>query len=116
MNTKLKQLTDDIVYLPHKHETDRPILAAISGKNRTLIVDAGNSTAHASLFRNELERNNIQMGDLLVITHWHWDHIFGMHGMGLPTIAHRITRDKIVEMKDYQWTDEALDKRVEEEL
>ena len=46
----LKQLTEHIRYLPACEQGDRPALAYILGQNRALMVDAGNSPAHARLF------------------------------------------------------------------
>ncbi|MGG1662161.1 MBL fold metallo-hydrolase [Brevibacillus sp. NRS-1366] len=112
--TELIRITDKILYMLPEDETDRPILAAISGVNRTLIVDAGNSSTHAELFLKKLAKNQVTKIDLLVLTHWHWDHVFGMHRMNLPTIAHRETAKKLEKMVGLDYSDEALDQRVKE--
>ncbi|WP_158587527.1 MBL fold metallo-hydrolase [Neobacillus notoginsengisoli] len=109
---KLKQLSKHVRYLPADHETDRPVLGAVIGNDYTLIVDAGNSPAHAELFLNELKEIKAPESRLLVLTHWHWDHIFGMKKMNLPAIAHTKTKKYIEKLKGLQWTDEALDERV----
>ncbi len=113
METSLQRISDNIVYLPADDKTDRPILAAISGKRKTLLIDAGNSPAHVALFRRELERNNIDRGDYVVITHWHWDHSFGISALNLPTIAHVETCHQLKKMMSYTWTDKAIDNRVD---
>jgi len=113
-NNTLMRISDKILYLPANHDTDRPILAAISGNKRTLIVDSGNSSEHAKLFLKELSKFRTPQPEFVAITHWHWDHIFGIHEMNLPTIAHLKTKTKIEEMINYEWTDESLDKRIEE--
>ncbi|WP_257350380.1 MBL fold metallo-hydrolase [Pseudalkalibacillus decolorationis] len=110
---KLKQIFNRILYLPPYQKTDRPILAAIIGNDKTLIIDAGNSSSHAKLFLNQLEERNIK-GDWLVLTHWHWDHIFGMSEMQVPIISHYKTRNKIKELQDLSWEDKYLDQRVKE--
>ncbi|MCP3738120.1 MBL fold metallo-hydrolase [Rossellomorea sp. BNER] len=110
---KLKQISNNIFYLPSYQETDRPILAAIVGEERTLLIDAGNSSSHAKLFQDQLEEHNIS-GDWLVLTHWHWDHIFGMSEVQLPIIAHSMTHDKIKELQELSWEDRFLDQRVKE--
>ncbi len=94
MQTKLKKITDNILYLPADDNTDRPILAAICGDKKTLLIDSGNSSNHARLFLEELKRNNVKSPDYVVITHWHWDHIFGIQEMSLPTIASKETGEK----------------------
>lgn len=112
--TELRRITDKILYMLPVDETDRPILAAITGANRTLVMDAGNSSNHAELFQNELAKNHIVTIDFLVLTHWHWDHVFGMHRMNVPTIAHRETAKKLETMVGLDYSDEALDQRVKE--
>jgi len=109
----VKRLTDHILYLPADHDSDRPILAAISGSDRTVIVDAGNSPAHARLFLEQLSEYDLPKIDYLFLTHWHWDHIFGMKHMNLPTIAHRETKRELQKLIGLDWSDEALDQRVE---
>lgn len=116
MNQKLKQLTNRIHYLPHKPETDRPILSAVCGMHQTLIIDAGNSNEHAELFLSELDQYQITKYNSVVLTHWHWDHSFGMDQMNMLTIAHENTKIHLEKMMEYEWSDEALDKRVEKGL
>jgi len=114
MTATLQRTSENIIYLPADDTTDRPILAAISGTKKTLLIDAGNSPAHVALFLNELERCGIDRGDYVVITHWHWDHTFGISALNLPTIAHVETRKHLMKMMSYSWTDEAIDRRVQE--
>ncbi|WP_134683045.1 MBL fold metallo-hydrolase [Brevibacillus migulae] len=108
----VKRLTDHILYLPADHDTDRPILAAISGSERTVIVDAGNSPAHARSFLEQLSGFGLPKMEYLFITHWHWDHIFGMKEWNLPTIAHRETKRELQKLIGLDWSDAALDQRV----
>ena len=113
MNTTLQRITEHIAYLPADHSTDRPILAVISGINKTLLIDAGNSPVHVAVFLRELEQNHICRGDYMAITHWHWDHTFGLSALNLPAIAHIETRNQLAKMLSYEWDDEAIDKRVQ---
>ncbi|WP_125152382.1 MBL fold metallo-hydrolase [Clostridium rectalis] len=110
----IKRLSDNILYLPADHETDRPILAAIYGKKSTLIVDCGNSSNHAELFLNQLKEYDLPPIKFATLTHWHWDHIFGMEKMNVPIISHIKTKEAIEKMIYYKWDDEELDKRVKE--
>lgn len=116
MQTKLKRISENIMYMPANHETDRPILAIISGSKSSLIIDSGNSSKHARLFLGELKKHNITNQKYLVITHWHWDHIFGINEMNLITVANEKTQNEIIKIKNYEWTKEALDKRVKEKI
>lgn len=108
---KLTKLSERIMYLPPYQETDRPILGAVVGSERTLLIDAGNSSNHASQFRDELSAIDVK-GDWLAITHHHWDHVFGIKEVGLPTISHSMTRQRIIEMQKLSWTDSALEQRL----
>ena len=116
IDDNLNQLTAHSYWLPPDAATDRPILGAITGQNSTLIVDAGNSPAHARLFLGELAKINIAPPRFLVLTHWHWDHVFGASAMDLPILASVETRHKVLEMAGLDWSDQALDRRVEEGL
>lgn len=94
-------------------KTDRPVLAAVTGNKKTLLIDAGNSVGHAQLFQDELLKHDIS-GDLLVLTHSHWDHVFGLEHIRIPVICHEKTYQHIKEMQPLSWEDQALDERVEE--
>ncbi|MGG3556888.1 MBL fold metallo-hydrolase [Peribacillus frigoritolerans] len=109
----LQHLSKHIAYLPPVQETDRPVLAAVTGNKKTLIIDAGNSIRHAQLFEDELRRNDIS-GNFLVLTHSHWDHVFGLENIRIPVICQEKTYTSIKDMQQLSWEDQALDQRVEE--
>lgn len=113
-NQSMHKLTENVYYLDSYETTDRPILGAIVGKDRVMAVDGGNSTEHIKLFNSELKKLNIKHPDHMVITHWHWDHIFGIYEMDVPTFAHAKTVKEIKRNREYGWSDEEMDKRVEE--
>jgi glyoxylase-like metal-dependent hydrolase (beta-lactamase superfamily II) len=112
MPDKLLHLTDKVYYLPPWSPTDRPVLGVIAGRSGCLVVDAGNSPAHAELFRRECGALGLPPLSYLAITHWHWDHVFGAATLGLPTVTHHETALRIREMTAFDWSDEALDERV----
>jgi glyoxylase-like metal-dependent hydrolase (beta-lactamase superfamily II) len=109
---KLEKLTEGIVFSHPVEETDRPILAGIRGDDFTLLIDAGNSKAHYQEFEYALLEQGFPQRNALVLTHWHWDHIFGAASAKGPVLAHRLTREKMKDLKAYEWTDEALEQRV----
>lgn len=113
VNYMLKKLSNRVHYMPHYSETDRPALGLICGDNFSVIVDAGNSPAHAKDFLNLVEKMDIAPVKFVVITHWHWDHIFGIKTMDLLTISHEETKKKIDYLKTLNWDDASLDARVE---
>lgn len=110
--SNLNQISPHVYWLPPDSTTDRPVLGAVAGERSTLLVDAGNSPAHARLFLAELAPLQVATPQFLVLTHWHWDHIFGAATVGLPTLAHQETQRRVAEMADWDWSDAALDERV----
>lgn len=112
--SKLHRITDRVYWFSPDHTTDRPMLGAVVGANATLIVDAGNSPAHATLFLDELAKIGIAPPTYLVLTHWHWDHVFGTAVFDIPIIASHETAQTVATMAEWDWSDAALDKRVEE--
>lgn len=108
----LNKLKNRVYYMPHYSETDRPTLGFVSGDKYSLIIDAGNSPAHATEFLNEIKQLKKSQVQFLLITHWHWDHVFGIKTMDLPTISHRETKSMLDHMKTLKWDDISLDERV----
>jgi len=136
----LQQLTPHVHWTPPEEHTDRPVLGAVVGQRATLMVDAGNSPSHVRLFLEGLAtvgagppRSSrpavsqagpralrpavFQAGPRYVaLTHWHWDHTFGLQALDVPALAHTETRARLVEMAGWGWSDEEIDRRVEEGL
>lgn len=108
---KLTKVSERIYYLPPVQETDRPILGAVVGDEKTILIDAGNSSNNAKLFLQQLKGIGVE-ADLLVLSHWHWDHVFGMRDISVPSISYIKTYEKIKEMQSLSWEDKDLDERV----
>jgi len=108
-----EKLTDRIYIQPPEHHTDRPNIGLITGDRYTLLFEAGNSAENVKLLRERLTRQNLPMPDFVAVSHWHWDHSFGMHAWDVPTIAGKLTNDRLLKMADWKWDDESMDKRVE---
>lgn len=110
---ELKRLSERLYYLPAEERTDRPILGYIRGDTYSLAVDAGNSSDHVEKLYRELRESDLRLPDFTVITHWHWDHSFGMHAVSGKTIASYLTNEKLTEVQQWKWTDEAMKKRLQ---
>ncbi|MBO9600779.1 MAG: MBL fold metallo-hydrolase [Cohnella sp.] len=110
----LEQLSTRIWYHTPVSETDRPILCVVAGDNKSLMIDAGNSEAHARSFLGELAARNIRQPSIVALTHWHWDHIFGLSALNMTSIASVYTKAEMAKLLPFEWTDEALDRRVRE--
>jgi glyoxylase-like metal-dependent hydrolase (beta-lactamase superfamily II) len=112
---KIDKIGERFWYMTPVSETDRPILGMVVGDKKTLMIDAGNSEAHASLFLEMLSVNQVKQPDVVVLTHWHWDHVFGLSGLnGTLSISSKKTKKEIEKMVPLSWSDHALDKRVAE--
>lgn len=112
----LKKLTSHIYYMAHKNDTDRPILGLVCGEKYSLIVDSGNSPNHAKEFLAEVSKLNVPPVKYLVLTHYHWDHIFGIKEMNLITIAHEKAKHEIDRMRNLNWDDTSLEEHVRENI
>ncbi|RXJ00275.1 MBL fold metallo-hydrolase [Anaerobacillus alkaliphilus] len=108
----LEKLSERFWFQTPVSETDRPILGAVIGDNRTLMIDSGNSKAHAKLFLEELKERNIKAPDLVAITHWHWDHIFGLAALNMVSLSSELTKKEMQKLLPFAWTDDELAERV----
>lgn len=97
---QLKQINDHVFYFPHEQRRDRPVLGYVLGDVFSVAIDAGASADHVNLFYDALSRANLPIPRYTAITHWHWDHTFGMHAVKGETIAHRNTVSKLLEMRE----------------
>jgi glyoxylase-like metal-dependent hydrolase (beta-lactamase superfamily II) len=97
---KLIKVTDRIWYYPFEKERDRPILGYIKGENWSLAVDAGHSEAHTMEFYNALKEADLPLPELTVLTHWHWDHTFGMHSVNGLCISNQLTESHLKDFKE----------------
>ena len=80
-------------------ESDRPVLGYIKGQKRSLMVDSGNSKNHVEAFNEAVRNEGLRTPEFIAITHWHWDHTFGMHAVKGTTIAHQKTNDKLAKSR-----------------
>ena len=91
------RLTDRVYYLPHFEPTDRPILGYVRGDRYSLASDAGASPAHVSNFYRALDAEGLPHPTYTVLTHWHWDHAFGMSCVEGATVASCATNELLAE-------------------
>ncbi|MGG1400692.1 MBL fold metallo-hydrolase [Bacillus salipaludis] len=102
-------------YITPISETDRPILGMVVGDHKTLMIDAGNSENHAQYFLAELSKRQVPNPDIVVLTHWHWDHIFGLPALtNTVSLSSKETKEEMEKFIHLSWSDEAIDARVKE--
>ena len=95
---KLIRTTDRVYYYPFDDTKDRPILGYIRGDEFSVAVDAGHSAEHVADFYAAIEEEGLPLPEVTVITHWHWDHTFGMHAVAGKTVASRRTQAHLLEV------------------
>lgn len=106
------QLSDRILYLSHEERTDRPSLGYIRGDHASLMIDAGNSPAHAALFLQRCQALGLPAPRYVGLTHWHWDHTYGLCGIDAAAIACEQTNRQLKRMQGWEWTDQAMQDRL----
>jgi glyoxylase-like metal-dependent hydrolase (beta-lactamase superfamily II) len=107
----LHQISPHVYWMP-PDVPDRPSLCAVVGADYTVMLDAGASAAHARLFLDALANVGVSAPSYAILTHWHWDHVFGAAEVGATVIAHNETARQLATLASYDWSDSALDARV----
>jgi glyoxylase-like metal-dependent hydrolase (beta-lactamase superfamily II) len=108
----LCQISDHTWYLPKDDQTDRPALGYVSSGRSSLMVDAGNSPDHISHFYGNVRSIGLPDPEFVVLTHWHWNHVFGLSGSPAKSIAHALTNERLQNMQRWDWSDSSLNSRV----
>ena len=96
---KLEKLTERIWYYPFETERDRPNLGYIRGDRWSVAVDAGHSGEHTRSFYEALQDAGLPLPSLTVLTHWHWDHTFGMHAVHGLCLSNALTGRYLQEIR-----------------
>lgn len=96
---ELTRLTERVWVYPYEEERDRPNLSYIRGDRWSLAVDAGHSADHTREFYRALETAGLPLPELTVLTHWHWDHTFGMHAVHGLTLANEQTNQYLTDFR-----------------
>ncbi|MGL5346760.1 MAG: MBL fold metallo-hydrolase [Peptostreptococcaceae bacterium] len=108
----LNKISEKVYYMDYVQNGDRPVLGLVVGEKYSLVIDGGNSKEHAQTFLNYVKELNVAPIKYLVLTHWHWDHVFGMTTMDAINIVHKESNEKLNWMRTLEWTDESIQERV----
>lgn len=107
-----QQLTEHVFYRSCEHYADRPTIGYIRGTRGALLFEAGNSPAHAAQIREELQQQGLPLPDYVAVSHWHWDHTFGLCAWDVSTIACRDTNRRLRQLQALSWEESAIRERV----
>lgn len=108
----LAQISPHVYILPFDSQRDRPNLGYIHGEKFSILVDAGNSKAHLNAMLEAVYAAGLPKPEIALITHWHWDHTFGMHAFPGTTMTHTKTNEILSILTKWEWTPEAMDERL----
>jgi glyoxylase-like metal-dependent hydrolase (beta-lactamase superfamily II) len=76
------------------------------------MFDAGASPRHVQDFFSLLDVRGARRPDFVSVSHWHWDHSFGMCAINAPVIASRATDEELKVMTRWKWDDTSMRARV----
>jgi glyoxylase-like metal-dependent hydrolase (beta-lactamase superfamily II) len=111
--SRLQRASEHVWWFTPDERTERPALGAVAGTSSTALLEVGASVAHTASFLQALEPLGLPPLRAAVLTHWHWDHSFGGAALDVPIIAHRDTAAELARQAALDWSDAALDARVE---
>lgn len=107
---KMTEVARGVYVTPCEERNDRPYLGYIRGGRMSVMVDAGNSPAHAAEFLQAAAEEGLRPPSMVMLTHHHWDHTFGLAGIkGALSVSLRDTADELRRLRGYTWDEEHLD-------
>lgn len=112
----LNKINNNFYYLEYDEESDRPNIGYVKGHKLALMLDAGISKAHVKAFYQALENNHLKRPDLVVLTHHHYDHSYGLAYLPVLSIASTTTNKYLEEMMTWKWDNESMLERVNQKL
>ena len=104
----LHQVSPHVWWLTPEQRRDRPSLAVVVGARETLLLDVGASPTHLGEFLTALAAQGVRRPSRAVLTHWHWDHVFGLGGFAGPVISSSATAAMLARMCTYDYSDAGL--------
>lgn len=113
---KLVKITDRLYCLPCINELDRPNLYYLLGTGMSVAIDAGQSKENVQQFYEAIKKEGFPLPEYTIITHWHWDHSFGIPFVAGKTIASELTQKQLQIVKNWEWTKPAMAQRVKDGL
>ncbi|MBP3891440.1 MAG: MBL fold metallo-hydrolase [Solobacterium sp.] len=103
---KLFQATPHVWYSEFDDDYDLPALGLVVGDTFSIAIDAGHSKQHVLDFYASLKEHHLPLPSYTFITHWHWDHSFGMHAIHGKSVAESITNQHLLSIaKDQNYLD-----------
>ena len=108
----LIQVSEHIWYMPKEEEHYRPALGYVHCGPMSMVIDTGNSPEHISDMYGYIRSQGMPDPSFSMVTHWHWDHVFGMGSSPAKSVANSLTNERLLNMQHWDWSDSALNSRV----
>jgi len=108
------KVTDKIYFFSGEQETDRPFLYYIKGSNYSVAIDAGQSKEHVEQFYSAIQKEGFEVPKYTIITHWHWDHTFGLPYIQGKSISSQLTQQQLEVVSNWEWTGKDMEQRVKD--
>ena len=108
----LKQVSEHIWYMTKEEEHYRPALGYVCCGPMSMVIDTGNSPEHISDMYGHIRSQGMPDPSFSMVTHWHWDHVFGMGSSPAKSVANNLTNERLLNMQHWDWSDSALNSRV----
>ena len=108
----LYSIGNRIWILPMEEETDRPNLGYIQGSKDSLFIDVGNSPRHMEKMMQALNVQNLPLPTMAVLTHWHWDHTFGLCAFEGISFSTKETARQLSLMQSWKWDHQSMRNRL----
>ncbi len=114
MASEFVKVTDKIFFFSGEQETDRPFLYYIKGRDYSVAIDAGQSKEHVEQFYSVIQKEGLRLPQYTIITHWHWDHSFGLPYIQGESISSQLTRQQLEVVSNWKWTKKDMEQRVKD--
>lgn len=108
----LYSIGNRIWILSMEEETDRPNLGYIQGSKDSLFIDVGNSPRHMEKMMQALNVQNLPLPTMAVLTHWHWDHTFGLCAFEGISFSTKETARQLSLMQSWKWDHQSMRNRL----
>lgn len=109
---ELTQISKHVYISDFEEYRDRPRLGYINGSQRAVLIDAGASKEHLFEVLDLIKKKGLHEPEVVILTHWHWDHVYGLHACDFPALCSDKTQLKLKEMADWKWDEASMAKRI----
>src|SRR5690349_24656977 len=114
MDFTLQALTEHVWLLPHDPNPDavQSSVGVVTTQKESVLIDAGNSPRLARILKTELARNHLPPVSRILLTHHHWDHVYGACVFDVPVTAHFLCKTILEEESRKPWGTEYLNEEI----